>query len=112
VEHELIRLPEKRGIQFHYHRSVLLFVGEGVHHMPYAKSHDSNALSLMALERPRCPRCHTRMNLAGIIPGPKGFDLRNFECGKCDHVVTLNIATDPMKSDKIGWLAGHLKPPD
>jgi len=48
------------------------------------------------------------MMLARIMPGPKGFDLRNFECDKCDHVVTLTIATDPMKSDLTGWLNGEL----
>lgn len=52
------------------------------------------------------------MNLARIMPGPPGFDLRNFECDKCDQVTTLTVATDPMKSDKVGWLAGELKPPE
>jgi hypothetical protein len=51
------------------------------------------------------------MMLARIMPGPKGFDLRNFECDKCDHVLTLTIATDPMDSAGAGWLAGELKPP-
>lgn len=52
------------------------------------------------------------MNLVRIMPGPKGFDLRNFECDKCDHVVMLTVATDPMKSDAMRWLAGDLKPPE
>jgi hypothetical protein len=51
------------------------------------------------------------MNLARIMPGPKGYDLRNFECDKCDHVMTATVATDPMKSGAMGWLAGSLKPP-
>jgi hypothetical protein len=52
------------------------------------------------------------MDLARIIPGPKGYDLRNFECGKCDHVITLTVAADPMKSDAMRWLAADLKPPE
>lgn len=52
------------------------------------------------------------MNLARIMPGPKGFDLRNFECVKCDLFVTMTVAADPMHSDKTGWLAGELKPPE
>jgi len=48
------------------------------------------------------------MMLARIMPGPKGFDLRNFECDKCDHVVTVTIPTDPMNSDVTGWLNGEL----
>jgi hypothetical protein len=51
------------------------------------------------------------MNLARIMPGPKGCDLRNFECDKCDHVVTVTVVADPMKSDATRWLAGELKPP-
>jgi hypothetical protein len=46
------------------------------------------------------------------MPGPKGYDLRNFECEKCDQLVTLTVANDPMKSEKAGWLAGGLKPPE
>jgi hypothetical protein len=38
--------------------------------------------------------------------GPKGYDLRNFECDRCDHVMTVTVATDPMKSGAMGWLAG------
>jgi hypothetical protein len=44
------------------------------------------------------------MSLARIMPGPKGFDLRNFECALCDSVVTLTVATAPML-DKVRWLA-------
>jgi hypothetical protein len=64
--------------------------------------------SLTAIERPRCPKCQTRMSLARIMPGPKGYDLRNFECAKCDHAVTVTIDTDPMKSKAAGWLSGEL----
>jgi transposase-like protein len=67
---------------------------------------------LLPIEHPHCPKCADRMHLARIMPGPKGFDLRSFECGKCGYKVTLTIATDPMKSDKLGWLSGELKPPE
>ena len=79
--------------------------------MPGSHSH-SNGPSLMPIQRPRCPKCTSRMNLARIMPGPEGFGLRNFECDKCDHVVMLTVATDPMKSDAMRWLAGDLKPPE
>lgn len=78
--------------------------------MPEFHSH-SDGPSLTAIERPRCPKCQKRMDLAQIMPGPKGYDLRYFECGKCDHVITLTVATDPMKSDALRWLTGDLKPP-
>jgi hypothetical protein len=52
------------------------------------------------------------MNLARVMPDRPGFDVRTFECGKCDHTHTVTVATDPMKSDKVGWLAGELRPPE
>jgi hypothetical protein len=52
------------------------------------------------------------MSLARIMPGPKGYDLRKFECDKCDYVVNLSVATDPMNLEALGWLAGGLRPPD
>jgi hypothetical protein len=52
------------------------------------------------------------MSLARIMPGPPGYDLRRFECDNCNHVHEERVVNDPMKSDKIGWLAGELKPPE
>jgi hypothetical protein len=78
--------------------------------MPESRSHTSGP-SLTAIERPRCPRCQTRMNLARITPGPKGYDFRNFECGECDYVETRMICTDPMTSGAANWINGDLKPP-
>jgi hypothetical protein len=78
--------------------------------MPESHSHSSGP-SLTAIERPRCPKCQSRMSLARIAPGPRGFDVRSFECGQCDHVHIATIATDPMKSESVGWLKGDLRPP-
>jgi hypothetical protein len=75
-----------------------------------AQSH-SNGPSLVRIERPRCAKCNERMHLTRIMPGPKGHDLRNFECDKCDQVVTLTVVTDPMKSSAMRWLAADLNPP-
>jgi len=51
------------------------------------------------------------MTLARISPGPTGFELRTFDCSKCDHVEKIVIASDPMKSGDVGWLVGELQPP-
>jgi hypothetical protein len=52
------------------------------------------------------------MSLARIAPGPKGFDIRTFECGKCDYVHIISVEKDPMKSRLSGWLDGDdLRPP-
>jgi transposase-like protein len=41
---------------------------------------------LSTIERPRCPHCQTRTILSRIAPGPAGYELRAFECPKCDRV--------------------------
>jgi len=69
------------------------------------------AIPLLAIQRLRCPKCRTRLILARISPGPRGFELRSFDCTKCDHAEQIAIALDPMKSGDVGWLVGELRPP-
>jgi hypothetical protein len=45
------------------------------------------------------------------LAGPTGFELRTFDCSKCDYVEKVVIASDPMKSGDVGWLVGDLRPP-
>ncbi len=83
----------------------------GVHHMPDSQSRSTRP-SLTTIEHPRCPKCRQdRMSLARIAPGPKGFDIRTFECAKCDYVHIVTVATDPMHGDAAQWLSGDLKAP-
>jgi hypothetical protein len=44
--------------------------------------------------RPTCPKCDTQMMLARIMPMHIGFDLRTFECPKCNHAHQVMIETD------------------
>jgi hypothetical protein len=67
---------------------------------------------LSAIEGSRCPRCQTRTILAAIAPGPAGYELRIFECPKCDRVQRTLVVSDPMSGDARGWLIGELKSPD
>lgn len=68
---------------------------------------------LLPIRRPGCPKCQSRMLLAVIVPGPEGFELRTFECGKCDHSFSFTkaVAKDPMNAVSARWIAGELKPP-
>lgn len=68
--------------------------------------------SLTAIERPRCPRCQTRMMLEPVSAGPVDFEQRVFECPNCNHVETSVIASDPFNSKAAGWIAGELRAPD
>jgi uncharacterized C2H2 Zn-finger protein len=66
---------------------------------------------LTAIERPRCPRCQTRMILERVSRGPIGFDHRLFECPRCDQVEISVIASDPFKSKAAGWIDAELRAP-
>jgi ribosomal protein S27AE len=67
--------------------------------------------SLTTIERPRCSRCTSRMMLARIVRGPVTFENRRFECPKCNYVQNQIVATDPMQSAYLGWLAEELRAP-
>jgi hypothetical protein len=66
--------------------------------------------AISPIERPRCRRCQLRMTLVAVEPAPARRDIRTFQCAKCERTETV-IADDPMKSEKAGWLASELKPP-
>ena len=78
--------------------------------MPESKSQHSS-VSPIVIESPACPNCQAPMILARITPGRLNFDLRTFECVRCDHVMKSLVAADPMQSDLLGWLFGELRPP-
>jgi hypothetical protein len=67
---------------------------------------------LSVLERPRCQHCQSRTMLARIAPGPAGYELRTFECSKCDRVQRTLVVSDPMSGGARGWLGGEFKSPD
>ena len=71
----------------------------------------SSRLPLTALERPRCPKCEARMTLTRVARGAAGFDVRTFDCARCDHAQIVTVATDPMKSDSAGWQHSGLQAP-
>ena len=60
------------------------------------------------IERPLCSNCKTVMMLARLTPGRDGFELQCFDCPKCNHELTVEIAElDPLKKAE-GWLSGEL----
>jgi hypothetical protein len=64
---------------------------------------------LSPIERPRCQRCQSRTDLAGIALGPAGYELRTFECPRCEQFQRTLVVSDPMSGDARGWLRGQLK---
>jgi hypothetical protein len=71
----------------------------------------SHIVALPKIARPRCPACHSRMQLTHIKTVSSGLHLRTFECTSCDHVQKEFSATDPMQADTLGWLFADLNPP-
>jgi len=65
---------------------------------------------LSPVERPRCARCRTAMNLTSITPRPDHCEKRIFECPKCRFIET-RLATDPLQSKEIKRLAHNVRPP-
>lgn len=63
---------------------------------------------LTYIERPRFSRCEMRMMLERVSAGPIGFQ-HLFECPRCDQVEIRVIASAPLKSNAVGWLAGELR---
>ena len=51
------------------------------------------------------------MILSRIMPGRLKFDVRTFECVKCEHVEKILVAIDPIQSDVLGWFLGNSAPP-
>ena len=51
------------------------------------------------------------MNLTRTARDSSGFDTGAFDGASCDPAQILTFATDPMKSDLIGWFASDLKQP-
>jgi hypothetical protein len=70
------------------------------------------ATSPIVVESDPCPKCQGSMILARIKPGRLNFDLRTFECVKCNHIEKTLVATDSIRSaDALGWLLGELRSP-
>jgi len=51
------------------------------------------------------------MMLSRIMPGRLKFDVRTYECVKCDHVEKVLVTIDPIQSDALGWFLGELRAP-
>ena len=67
-------------------------------------------IPLIAIERPRCGRCLSRMMLARMAPLPDGSEKRTFECPKCESIETRTVA-DPLKSEAVARLTANIRPP-
>jgi hypothetical protein len=51
------------------------------------------------------------MITVAVSEAQPGFEQRTFECLKCGHVETRQLASDPLHSGAGGWTNGQLRPP-
>jgi ssDNA-binding Zn-finger/Zn-ribbon topoisomerase 1 len=78
--------------------------------VPESQSQHSSTPTV-AIESQECPKCRGPMMLSRITPGRLKFDVRTFECVKCEHVEKVFAPIDPIQSDVLGWLLGELRAP-
>jgi Zn ribbon nucleic-acid-binding protein len=48
----------------------------------------------------RCPKCDATMNLARWMRRPSGFDIRIFDCTRCDHAHIVTSAPDLQRDTR------------
>jgi hypothetical protein len=65
---------------------------------------------LLPIERPRCVKCGTRMNLSDLFLRSDRSEQRTFECPRCNCIETKVVA-DPLHSEEMNRLAGNVRPP-
>ena len=76
--------------------SVALPSHHRVHHTSDSQSHTTGPPGF-SFDRPACPKCKTLMMLARIMPGPKWYEYRTFECARCDLSDMIPFCTDPRE---------------
>ena len=64
--------------------------------------------SILPVRRPTCARCSVLMEAISAEAGLEGFESYTFECNHCGLRDVKIVASDPMKSDAIGWVSGEL----
>jgi hypothetical protein len=70
-----------------------------------------SAIPLTAIDKLHCPECRARMELARVSAGPTGFEVRTFDCTRCDRVEKIAIALESRGTSAIGWFVGESAPP-
>jgi hypothetical protein len=99
-------------------RSVAVFGDREFDHAPASckgsamPDPQTPTLSPRAAERPRCPKCQSRMVVQRITRARSGFEHWTLRCTRCSHIHEAQVPTDPMSTDARNWLNGGLKSPE
>ena len=65
-----------------------------------AETCSSSRDPVIASRRRRCPNCDATMHLARVARGSSNFDIRAFDCRRCDHTHIVTAATDLVSDNR------------
>jgi len=61
--------------------------------------------------RRRCFVCQAPMKIQLITAARVGFEHWTLRCTSCGRIDQMQVNTDPLQSEALGWIEGELKPP-
>ena len=61
--------------------------------------------------RRRCFVCQAPMEVQRIAAARAGFEHRTLRCTSCGRIDQMQVNTDPLQSEALGWIEGEVKPP-
>jgi len=59
----------------------------------------------------RCLVCQSPMEVLRITAARAGFEHWTLRCTRCGRIDQVQMDTDPLKSEALGWIEGELRPP-
>ena len=61
--------------------------------------------------RSRCLVCQAPMEIQRIAAARAGFEHWTLRCTSCARIDQMQVNTDPLKFEALGWIEGELRPP-
>ena len=59
----------------------------------------------------RCLVCQAPMEVQRIAAARAGFEHWTLRCTSCGRIDQMQVNTDPLESEVLGWIEGELRPP-
>ena len=61
--------------------------------------------------RRRCLVCQATMEVQRFAAARVGFEHWTIRCISCGRFDQMQVSTDPLESEAMGWIEGELRPP-
>ena len=59
----------------------------------------------------RCVVCQSPMAVQRVAEARADFEHWTLRCTRCGRIEQVQVNTDPLKSEAVGWTEGELRPP-